>query len=697
MPAIIRKYQSDQVERAVNPVGVRASQTSLGQLGQGISDVGEMFDNWQDEIDTADAKAADSAYSDLIRQELYADQTGFMYSQGGDAVNRRGSVAKRLEDEQQRILDDLSPSARNYATSAMEARYQRALQTVDQYTAGERRNYLNTASEARLVSAVQDAIFNPDQVAQSIATADQELADLAAREGWPPEVLALNRQKARTEIHSGIIGRLEAADPIRALEYLRSNRSQMTGSEVSRLEGILVPRVREHRGRQAGQLAAMSGVSETYLASIRSAESGGNDAAENPNSTATGRYQFIASTWAGLMERYPDLGLTVDGRFDADQQERAIRAFTKENAETLQRNGIAPTNGNLYAAHFLGAGGAVRVLGGNDGALVSSIVSQDVISANSFLEGMTVADFRAWSHRKGGGDDIGYSAQAGGIESLLEIADPDERAAAMHEYKLRTSAARAQAEAQRQAAEDAAFKFIINGGNIDKLPLKHRQSIGLEGMKSLRNYSERIAAGPPIVTDNATYVQLSEMMALDPDAFMASDPITWYDKLDEGDRKYFIKQRSDMLAGRRNVGSDAPSVSTLRTAAKNALSAAGLSDNEQVKVEFESNLLRWSSTFTTSEGRAPLPVEINDRITQMLVPIVIDPIGFGNKQDGRLFQMDYDGSALDPNDDLTPEMLRDGSLWINGVQVSNEMINDRAGSATTVQELVEAIIATGLY
>lgn len=704
MVAIVRKYQRTEVEQTVNPVATKASQTSLGALGEGLSDVGDMFSDWQDEVDTADAKAADAAYSDLIRQELYGDQTGYMYSQGGDAMNRRGSVSERIEAEQTRILEEMSPGARARAQSAMEARRQRALLSIDQHANGQRRTYLDTAAEARITSSIQDAIYSPDDVAQSIALADQEILDLADRNGWAPEVTALKRQEARTQIHAGIIGRLEAVNPIQALEYLRANRSQMTGTEVARLEGLLLPAVREYRGRQAGQLAALSGVSDDYLAAIRQAESGGNDSAQNPRSTATGRYQFIESTWNELMRRHPDLGLTADGRFDPEQQERAIRAFTRENAETLQRNGISPTNGNLYAAHFLGAGGAVSVLGADDASLVSSIVSAEVIDANPFLEGMTVADFKAWSSRKGGGDAIGYSPNAGGIQSLLDISDPDERAAAISEYNLRVGISQRQAEASRQSAEDAAFQMIEAGGNINDLPLEYRQHIGREAMNSLRIYQERVASGQPVLTDDAFYVQLADLMSQSPEEFMRTDPMTWRDKLDDGDFQYFVKQRADLIAGRREAGADGPSISSLRTASSTALKAAGVDDDPQVVATFERDLLRWSAAFAEREGRNPSALETNTRINEMLVPVVIDPKGLGNKQEGFAFQMDYDGRSYDPNDDVTPAMLRDGALTINDISVSNDMMETfaqgfeiRFGRAPTVQELIEGMIASGLY
>lgn len=167
-------------------------------------------------------------------------------------------------------------------------------------------------------------------------------------------------------------------------------------------------------------LAELKGGREGYFAAIRQAESGGNDSAKNPSSTATGRYQFIESTWNALVARHPEAGLTKDGRLDPAQQEIAIRLFTDENAAQLQAAGIEASNGNLYAAHFLGAGGAKQVLSAPDGTSIADIVSPGTIKANPFLRGMTVGDFKAWSSKKAGGgkyNAIPYDQQQRMIDS----------------------------------------------------------------------------------------------------------------------------------------------------------------------------------------------------------------------------------------------------------------------------------------
>lgn len=163
-------------------------------------------------------------------------------------------------------------------------------------------------------------------------------------------------------------------------------------------------------GQDTGSFGSPEGSAfENYLSSTIQSESGGNPNARNPSSSATGPAQFIDSTWRQMMAKHPDLGLTADGRTDPAQAKRALRRFTQDNMIFLKSAGIPITEGNLYAAHFLGRGGARSVLSGRDDQQVSDLVPAFVIEANPFLQGMSVGRFREWSSEKGGGNSVGAS------------------------------------------------------------------------------------------------------------------------------------------------------------------------------------------------------------------------------------------------------------------------------------------------
>ncbi|BEV44763.1 transglycosylase SLT domain-containing protein [Afipia carboxidovorans] len=154
---------------------------------------------------------------------------------------------------------------------------------------------------------------------------------------------------------------------------------------------------------------ASGGSPQSYFDAVKTAESGGNPNARSTTSSATGLYQFTTPTWNDLMRNRPDLGLTSDGRLDPQQQERAMRAFTDQNSGILTGAGIDASPANLYAAHFLGAGGAKSVLGKPDGTPMVIAAGPEVVKANPFLANMTVGDFKNWAGRKVG--DATYSPQ----------------------------------------------------------------------------------------------------------------------------------------------------------------------------------------------------------------------------------------------------------------------------------------------
>lgn len=703
MAMLVPQYQRQQVQQASRPVGVEAAQSGMGQIAEGLGQVGQMFDQFQADIDEANAKRADTEYADRVRKTLYEDQTGYLYSQGGDALQRREQAAQTLQKDYDDILGALTPNQRKMAQAAMESRRQSSLTNVDQHVSTQRITYLNDAGDARIRSAVDDAILDPGNLDRSLSITRNEVREKGARLGWAPEVTKAAEDEAVGQMHAGIVTRLANVDPEQALGYLNANRDSMAAVDVAKLEGHLVPEAKRRRGREIGVAAARgaAGIGPDYYASIRAAESGGNDTAKNPNSTATGRYQFIQSTWDGLRAKHPELGLTADGRLDPEQQERAIRAFTEDNARTLVRAGVAVTNGTLYAAHFLGAGTAAKVLRAGLDQSMSSLVGAGVMAANKFLNGKTVGDFIAWAEDKAGGQAAQPTGQPGGVRALLAIEDPDVRASAMQEYQLWSGQFAAEEKGRQDAAQQSAFAQIVAGGDVNDLPLADKIALGQSGLSSLMDFQTKVRAKQPIETDPALFVELTQQAATDPEAFAARDPLDWLGKLSQSDWQAMTKKQGDLLE--RPKPQEAVTIQTINAVSGDVLKGAGIDDKPKKVAAFQEGMLRWAQTFQAANGgKQPGHLEIREQAKALLMQVVIDPPGMGNLKTGSnwnpatsLFEVDFSG--------ISPADVRDG-LTVNGKPVPPEAVEAfvtafeaALGRAPTPAEVVEGLAASGNY
>lgn len=139
-------------------------------------------------------------------------------------------------------------------------------------------------------------------------------------------------------------------------------------------------------------------------------ESGNNCRAKNPLSTATGLGQFIDSTWMTTIRLHrPDLlkgrsrREVLDLRFNCDLSKAMTTAFTRDNAAVIRRAGKSVTPGNLYLAHFLGVGGAVKALSGNPNAQIAAVFGEHHVRANPFERGKSIGWLVSWAAKKMGG------------------------------------------------------------------------------------------------------------------------------------------------------------------------------------------------------------------------------------------------------------------------------------------------------
>ena len=146
--------------------------------------------------------------------------------------------------------------------------------------------------------------------------------------------------------------------------------------------------------------------------SIIHIESRGKADAKNPHSSATGLYQFIDSTWLDSLDKYrPDLkeGRSrkeiLDLRLDPEISREIGLRFTEGNIKGMQKAGIKVTRGKVYLAHFLGLGGAKKLLSADPKARVDTVMSRAAMDSNNSLlvkngEPITIQQFIDWAEKK---------------------------------------------------------------------------------------------------------------------------------------------------------------------------------------------------------------------------------------------------------------------------------------------------------
>lgn len=659
---------------------------AMAQFGGVVADVGFQI---VDREATAAAKEKDVWVADKIRALLYDPEAGFTNLSGSAAVGARDRANVALTAIRDEALKGMNAPARRKIEAMLAERMESAKMRIDTHTGDQRKVWIDGASTARIDSAIQDSLFDPTLTARSLGMIEGELTGQAAREGWAPEVLALKIREKQSAMYRAQIVRAANSDPLRALEYLREHKDEMRAEDVIDLEGVLAPEVKRFLGRQKGAEAAVSGVSADYLSKVIATESGGNLTAKNPNSSALGPAQFTTGTWAQMMIRHPELGLTADGRTDAAQSLAALKAFTADNAAVLTGVGITPTNANLYAAHFLGAGGAVNVLLADDARPLTELVSGVAVTANPFLSGMTVGDFKRWASFHGGGGGLGYSAEPGGIDALLGIEDPVERQAALEEYDLRTKVAAAEHKATLAAAQSAAFQTIEAGGSVDDLPLEQRLTIGQEGMSELRTYQGKVRTDTPIVTDPSVYYMLRLQQSEDPAGFAGTNMLAYVNKLAPADFQEMVRLQT--------AKEDGSAASTLMETASRILRSAGIDTNadpgsgDAGRVgKAQTNLLRWQDAFIRREGRKPTMAEIDAEAGRQVLDVTINPPGMGNEVSGR--RLEAGGWDIDETG------LVNGTMTIEGIDVPAGVVAEQVaamkaeGIEVTAEALVDRLI-----
>ena len=157
-----------------------------------------------------------------------------------------------------------------------------------------------------------------------------------------------------------------------------------------------------------GSVGAGSAV-DIFVNRIIQVESANRCDAKNPLSTAMGLGQFIEGTWMTTIALHrPDLlkmgrARVLALRTNCELARAMTTAFTRDNASVIRSRGHPVTPGHLYLAHFLGVGGALKVLGSSPNQQIAAVFGEHHVRANPFERGKSIGYLVNWAAKKMGG------------------------------------------------------------------------------------------------------------------------------------------------------------------------------------------------------------------------------------------------------------------------------------------------------
>lgn len=258
-----------------------------------------------------------------------------------------------------------------------------------------------------------------------------------------------------------------------------SGDAATTAARVATLQQAQTKEVQAYNVENKERAKSSVTLPADFVAGTISAESGGNDNAKNTRSSATGAGQFIDETWLALFKKvFSEMAAGLsDGAILALRRNREYSAaliteYAKQNAVALQEAGLEASSRNLHLAHFLGPGGATKILKADPGANAASILPKAAASnPEVFKRGSaTVQDILNYGEKRAVGGSAAAKASGERVRAMQAEAQTYDKGTAAVE---RLRAAQELLDADREKGGDLAKAFataqeLINASS-DKL------------------------------------------------------------------------------------------------------------------------------------------------------------------------------------------------------------------------------------
>ena len=242
--ALVPRIRADRIQVAPDQTpfsGVRAGAGSFGGLeatatrrfGRNVEDVGGLISRRAQEMKNEDdANAAMETYTQAteeLRAYLHAPDSGVYSRRGKQAQGVYEEADKKFGEIDRRHSGGLKNEPQRRAYNAMMRRHREStMNGVARHAASERRTYKDQNTMALIKGSIEDAGNNytdPQVIQDSLQIADSAIR--ANGKGKAPAVVELERQNAKSAIHSTVIDRMMVNDPLAAKAYYKKHKKEV--------------------------------------------------------------------------------------------------------------------------------------------------------------------------------------------------------------------------------------------------------------------------------------------------------------------------------------------------------------------------------------------------------------------------------------------------------------------------------------
>lgn len=341
--ARIPTYRRQVAPGVVGAPRVLESPVDASGLARGAQNVASVIEQiGQQETRDANQTAmldADNRLGAWQNQTLYDPDNGALNRKGSDALGITQAFLSDFDKQQQAIADGLAnDEQRRMFTQSALSRRQSLQAKLGGYEFDQQQAYKNQVDLASLSLAKNSAALNyndPQAIADSHARIDAVLQLQAERNGWSPDALEANRQKATSDMYSDILRRQAAQDPYKAQAALKSYQQYLTADDLTQIGGSIDAKVERLQQRAEMMQLRAEARAERALGKINTQIASGIPATDE-----------MWSSWARQVQGTPAQAEFNALRRQENETQQVLRlpidqqiAYISQKSADLQNNG----------------------------------------------------------------------------------------------------------------------------------------------------------------------------------------------------------------------------------------------------------------------------------------------------------------------------------------------------------------------